>query len=161
MENLSSWQIIKIGFLLGVGFVIPSLVSDSLVMGISFGAASSAFEEMEVENSNNEVEDETYPELVDLSEKIVLGSHTSHMQGKQLLISGQLTNSGSEIVKSIEIEAELFDKNGVFVYECSEYINSQLSPGKNENYQIKCGCSKNGLPDYATMKLSVKRAMSY
>ena len=60
-----------------------------------------------------------------------------------------------------QIEAELFDANGVFVYECSDYINVKLAAGQTENYQVKCGCNKNGLPEYDSIKLRITRASIY
>jgi len=161
MDNLTPWKIIKIGFLLGIGFIIPSLFVNVAVIGFSFGAVSSSFEDFETEIDTNDDESYFYSYDNDYTDAVDIGEYRSQMQGVQLLIQGAMTNNADVELNSVEIEAELFDANGVFVYECSDYINVKLAPDQTENYQIKCGCSKNGLPEYDSIKLRVTRASSY
>lgn len=66
-----------------------------------------------------------------------------------------------DAVDSIEIEAELLDGDGKFVYECSEYISRKISQGESENFLIKCGCSRETVPEYATISLRVVEASAF
>jgi len=86
---------------------------------------------------------------------------TERYQGSQLLIAAQFTNNSDKVISNLEIEAELFDADGKFVYECSKSIYEEKAPGIAENFIIKCGCSENGVPDYQTVKLRVVKATSY
>lgn len=160
MDNLTPWKTIKIGFLLGIGFIIPSLFVNFAVIEFSFNTLS-GFEDFKTEIDYDD--DESYYDSYDndYTDAVDIGEYRTQMQGLQLLIQGAITNNADVELNSIEIEAELFDANGVFVYECSDYINVKLAAGQTENYQIKCGCSKNGLPEYDSIKLRVTRASSY
>lgn len=165
MENMSAWKIIKIGFLLGIGFIIPSFLMNAALLGLSLGAVATGFEELEneyfYEDPADAEEDFLYPGLEDYTDSIELGTYSSNMLGNQLLIQGTVTNKGNVEINSVEVEAELYNDAGEFVYECSEYIHRKLSPSQVENYQIKCGCSKNGLPEFSTLKLRIVKASSY
>lgn len=94
-------------------------------------------------------------------DQIALSPFTEKLQGVQLLIAGQFTNAGEKPINSLEIEAELFDENGDFVYECSKSFYEKKESGVTENYLIKCGCSTNGVPAYKTAKVRVVKATSY
>ena len=159
MDNLTAWKTIKIGFLLGIGFMIPSALIDSILIGASYATVSSAIE-VELDGDYEESTNEVFA-VVDHVQSIELGLYTTTMQGMQLLVQGSFKNVGDIKLDSVEIEAELFDKDGKFVYECSDYISRRFEPQQEENYQIKCGCSKNGLPEYKTINLTVVNASSY
>lgn len=92
---------------------------------------------------------------------IKLSPHSVRTQGLQILIQTTATNNALVPINSLRLEAELFDKDGTFVYECGEYVSNKIEPGKTENVQIQCGCSKNGLPEYASITLKVTNATTY
>jgi len=151
MESRSVFNLIKSGFWFGFGLIVP------LVLAVA-GATYFAYQIVYLTT----VEDyqETYDSYLiggDVS-NIVLGEYRQIMQGKQLLISGSFTNTNDEEVSSVEIEAELFNEKGEFVYECSESIYRSIGAGANENFQIKCGCSENGLPEFKSAELKVVKA---
>ena len=172
MEHWTPWKIIKAGFFLGIGFVLPLAVMEASVFGASFYLANSAFEadygeyeELTYEDSDD-ISSEgssapSYPDFDDYADKIELGDYSHRMQGNQLLITGSLTNNAKVEVSSIQLEAELFDGEGTFIYECSEYMRKEIPAGKSENFMIKCGCSKNGLPEFERFELAVVSADTY
>lgn len=148
MENRSIFELIKSGFWFGFGLIVPLAIG---VMAATYLAYQVVYHQTE------ELYTDTYSDYLEGGDtsKIVLGKYRQTMQGKQLLISGAFTNSNETSVSSLEIEAELFDKNGTFIYECSESIYRSIEAGAVENYQIKCGCSENGLPEFDSVKLTV------
>jgi hypothetical protein len=82
-------------------------------------------------------------------------------KGGQLLILGSIRNNGSKPASSIQLEAELFDVNDKFVYECTEYISNEVMSGESENFQIKCGCRDSQLPEYSSINIRVIGAHSF
>jgi len=148
MENRSVFELIKSGFWFGVGLIVPLAFA---MAGATYLAYTAMY--------STSVEDyqDTYDSYLtggDVS-KIVLGEYRQTVQGKQLLINGSFTNTSDSTVSSLEIEAELFNKAGDFVYECSESIYRGIDAGASENYQIKCGCSENGFPEFESIEIKV------
>ena len=159
IEKWGPWKLIKTGFWLGIGFIIPAILVDFASMASMWTIGSSV-----MESSFDEIieDDEDILSMgqIDLS-TIKIKSQKEVMNGKQLLILGEVVNESDETASTVEIEAELFDADGQFVYECSEYLSNGIEPGETENYQIKCGCNKNGVPEYSNIKVKVVRASSY
>jgi hypothetical protein len=87
--------------------------------------------------------------------------YNSVMQNNQLLIRGQIKNNAEKDISSIEIEAELFDEAGNFVFECTEYLSESIAKNAVENFLIKCGCSENSVPEYSKIEVSIARASAY
>jgi len=98
---------------------------------------------------------------LDLAEQIKVVSQREKKVGNQLFILGEIKNTGATKVGSINLEAELFDDNGEFEYECSEYGDKDLMPCESENYQIVCGYGKNPIPDYRRLIVKVASASSF
>lgn len=158
MENMSRWKIIKFGFFLGIGFIIPQLF---MVVGGTFVSAlaippimESAFE--------NEVLDPLLPseDNGDLLRVEIL-SHNKQYAGDRLLILGSIKNISESKASSIQLEAELLNEAGEFVYECTEYINKDLLPGDVENYQISCGCGDAIIPEHTDLSVRVVSVSNY
>jgi len=160
MEKLTIWKQTKIGFWIGIGFIIPSLIvyfiGTYLVIKITPFMYDSQEEKTEVE-----YDIKNYASDFDKSEQIKIVKFRETTTNNQLLILGSIKNTGSTPVRSINLEAELFDSNDVFVYECSEYISKKIQPAEEENFQIKCGCGKQPLPEYENIKVNVVSASSY
>ncbi len=54
----------------------------------------------------------------------------------QFDILGRLTNDGTHTWDRITVEAEIFDKDGKFLDETSDYISVTLSPGSEEHFRL-------------------------
>jgi len=159
MENPGKWKIIKTGFWLGIGFIIPQLIVMYSGTAITMLAMPSIMEA----SFNAEDGDalSSFTSNYDRTDQVKLIDFREQKNNNQLLILGSIENIGTKKAGSIQIEAELLDENGAFIYECSEYINKDLMPGDIENYQISCGCGKNPVPDYATVNVRVVSASGY
>lgn len=51
-------------------------------------------------------------------------------------VIGRLKNTGTHTWNRITVEAEVYDKDGKFVDETSDYISLFLSPGTEENFRL-------------------------
>lgn len=168
MDNWGIWKTIKIGFWLGIGFIVPQLVVMYSGTVLTVLAMPSLLE-LPAEEYTVELDDEAdgfsdvvnFYEDLDLTKEIKLGEYTERLSEGHLHIIGSVSNIGEQAAGSIEIEAELLDAQGNFVYECSEYIGSKVQPGASENFLMKCGCSRESVPEYATISLRVVEASAF
>ncbi|MCG8428726.1 MAG: FxLYD domain-containing protein [Chromatiales bacterium] len=162
MDNWGVWRTIKIGFWLGVGFIVPQLVTMYAGTFMTMlGMPSMMDYSFSVDAGSDELDMSSFVAGRDLSSNIEIKNYKDTGGEGQLLVVGQIVNEGDRTANTIVLEAELFDANGTFVYECSEYINTPLKPESGENFQIKCGCGSSPIPDYKTLKVRVASASSY
>jgi len=159
MENLGKWKLIKAGFWLGIGFIIPSLVVMYSGTALTILAMPSMME-ASFESEDNGIMS-NFTSDFDVADQIKIKSYREQRNGNQLLILGSIENIGDKKASSIQLEAELSDEKGNFVYECSEYINKALNAGEVEKFQIKCGCGDNSVPSYVKASIRVVSASSY
>jgi len=76
-----------------------------------------------------------------------------------VIVLGTIENNGSETWRFLKIEAEIFDKEGVFIDECSDTVDTIISPNEKENFKIKCGaCKSNKIPDFGKITTRIKDA---
>ena len=152
MEPQGIWSTIKKGFWLGIGFVIPLTAVMYAGAFLTMFALPSMVEDSFETNMMSEFDKTAQIKILDYREE---------MNGQRLLILGAVNNQGPDRVSSIRIEAELFDADDRFVYECSEYISRKLDAGESENFQIRCGCNDTQVPAHARINLRVVSANSY
>lgn len=150
---------IRKGFFIGLGFVIPLFFV--FVLMVMYAA-------YEMSSFTNDLYDDAIDGVDIFSEgddslinEVMLSPVTETLQGTQLLIAGQFTNESGKELNSLEIEVELFDEKGTFVYECSKSFYEKIPVGLTENYLVKCGCSKHGVPDFSDVKVRVTKASVY
>ena len=60
----------------------------------------------------------------------------SHIDDSHSEVFGTLTNIGTRTWNRVTIEAEVYDQDGKFLGEGSEYLTVLLAPGDEENFQI-------------------------
>jgi hypothetical protein len=152
MEAWGIWKLIKTGFWFGIGFIVPLLVAIYLSNIIAMMAMPSMAESVFEENVMSSM---------DRTDHITINQFEEKEYGSRLLILGVIENTGDEKASSIRLEAELFNDSGEFVYECSEYISSDLLPGDKENFQIRCGCNDQPIPQHSEVKVKVVSASLY
>jgi hypothetical protein len=152
MDSLGVLKTIKIGFLLGIGFIFP------LVLALYSGAIMTMFA---VPPMMEESINEQLLANFDKSSSIKIVDYREEINEKRLLILGSIMNEGSENVSSVHLEAELLDSDDRFVFECSGTINKELKPGETENFQITCGCGDTIAPEHSRVNLRVVSASSY
>jgi len=164
MESLSTWKIIKIGFWLGIGFIIPSIAvyifgTAAIYKVIPYIITTDTVEyETEAFTADNVTD---YVSSHDKTSQVEIISYRDTSTTGQLLILGTMKNNADTPVSLVQVEAELFDSSGTMVYECSEYISSTIASGSNENFQIKCGCGKTPIPEYESFTIRITKASAY
>ncbi|MEZ5496146.1 MAG: FxLYD domain-containing protein [Gammaproteobacteria bacterium] len=171
-------ETIKKGFLLGVGLLIPLLIVEYLSAEYSFHKMNQmTADSLEAFKKEFDSDEDLYDEIELGAEEdhsnfeyefnksyvkdIEILGYNSIMQKNQLLIRGQIKNNAEKEISSIEIEAELFDEAGNFVFECTEYLSESIVTNAVENFLIKCGCSENSVPEYNKIEVSIARASAY
>ena len=155
MENQSPVKMIFAGFWLGIGLVIPMLV---VYMATTWATFSIPF--MGMDEMTEDFTEDMMSEF-DVTSQIAVVDYREVQNGSQLLIMGSIENKGPESAGSVQLEAELFDEAGVMVYECSEHVGSKLESGVKENFQIKCGCGDNPVPEHKTVTVRVVSASNF
>ena len=125
-----------------------------------FDANEDLYDDVDLENIESHANFE-YEFNKSYVKDIEILDYNSIMQKNQLLIRGQNKNISEKEISSIEIEAELFDEAGNFVFECTEYLSESIVTNAVENFLIKCGCSENSVPEYNKIEVSIARASAY
>lgn len=158
MEALNPWKLIKAGFWVGIGFIVPSIVV--YILGTSVVYSIPSLWQPSAAEGAMEAAQASLPDS-DKSSQVKIAHVREVKNGQQLLILGQVENMGTPPVGSIRVEAELLDGNKQMVFECSEYISRKLKTGEKENFQIKCGCNNQPVPQYATVSVRVVSAHDF
>lgn len=151
MESLTPLKLIRAGFWIGIGFLIPCVFAYIAVTGL-FWWGSTSF----VSNTMNEISDPFKGD--EAVGQLKIQNYRESIVGSRYIILGSVENTGSKVVKSLSLEAELMDENGQMVYECSEHISGDLKEGEAENFQISCGCGDQQIPDHKTVNVKIADA---
>ena len=159
MENWSKWRFIKVGFLLGIGFMIPQFAVMIFGTVISLVVIPPMVQDAIVTPNSEEIFSGITSNF-DSKKLIIIEKYREQPRGNKLIILGSIKNESGKKASSIQLEAELYNNNE-FVFECSEYISKSLKPGESENFQINCGCGKNPIPAHDKTDIRVVSASNY
>jgi len=89
-------------------------------------------------------------------EKLVITKHQEVMRDQAVFILGTVENQGSDAVRAVSIEIDLFGKDGEFVDQCSEYLKGALKPGEARNFKVSCGgCKERPVVAHESYKVRV------
>jgi hypothetical protein len=116
----SALQKIGVGLLYGIG------------IGASFGAITVFMTEQMTASMWNDA----------ALEKVVVAKHEEVRRDETVFILGTVENRSAEAVRAMSIQIDLFDKDGKFVDQCSEYLRGALKPGESRNFKVSCGACK-------------------
>ena len=129
------------GFVFGIGLCLALFISSFL------------FDYFQ--DSEKPIPKKIYSEEVQL---VILDQHKSKMDDS-LLVLAKVKNDSSDIWTRIEVEAEIFDSNGLFIDECRDFIHDQLNPTESENFEIVCrGWKNKEISDIGKITVSIKKA---
>ena len=146
-------KLIKSGFWLGLGFIVPIIIG--LIVGtfLLFSFPSLW------QPGSEEMASHALAEM-DKTAQVRITDSRKTMNGTQTLILGTVENTGPDTIGSVQLEAEFFDGSKKMVFECSEYISQKLAPSATENFQIKCGCTSQTVPAHESFTVRVISASS-
>jgi hypothetical protein len=78
-----------------------------------------------------------------VADKVLITKHEEVNRDGAVFILGTVQSHASDAVRGLAIEADLFDKDGKFVEQCSEYLKGALGAGESRNFKVACGgCCK-------------------
>lgn len=131
-------QKIGVGFLYGIGFgisagVIYYFVSEKMMATLWNDAAV---------------------------QKIVVTKHEKVKRDESIHVLGTIENKGTDSIRLINVEVDLFDKEGKFVEQCSEYIRGAIHAGESINFKVTCsGCKDKPVVEHESYKVRVAGGM--
>lgn len=127
-------QKIGLGFLYGIGF------------GISAGAIYHFVSENMMASAWNDA----------AVQKVIVTKHEKVKRGESVHVLGTIENQGTDSVRIINVQVDLFDKNGKFVEQCAEYIKGSIRAGESVNFKATCsGCKDKPVVEHETYKVRV------
>lgn len=89
-------------------------------------------------------------------EKVVIAKHEKVNRNGAVFVLGTIENRAPEAVRAISVQVDLFDRDGKFVDQCSEYLRGSLKPGESRNFKVACGgCKERPVVEHATYKIRV------
>lgn len=73
-------------------------------------------------------------------------------------VIGTLKNVGNAPARHTELVADLFDKDGNFIYQCKGWLSEEIEPGAESHFKIDChGITEEIYQGYKTYKIKVTR----
>lgn len=87
---------------------------------------------------------------------IEITKHKKIERDDKLLVLGQLTNTGSEQAKGVNVVVDLY-LGDEFVKQCSESITGGVPASESRNFEMSCGggCKKNPIVEHDSYEIYV------
>ena len=146
LKNITAFQWIKIGFLLGIGISIPLTIATYIPM---------IFFDDYVMSVSDEYLEEGFKEFGSESKLEVLINNVKEVENGIEFI-GVLENQGEDEWDSATIEIELFDSKGNFLDEVEKYIQGTITPNSKHNFKVGFyNCDKEKKIEFADFKSKV------
>jgi len=121
------------GFIFGIG------------AGITAGLIFAFISQMMMQNMWN-----TEAETI---EKVRIFDHREIIRNGMTVILGTAENNSDNSLRSLMIKADLYDTNGTFVKQCTEYLPT-LHAKKKSNFEISCkSCDGNKTVQHSSYKI--------
>lgn len=71
------------------------------------------------------------------SDDLEITSFETRVDGKEMVVTGMISNLTESAWKSVSIEAEFFDESGKFIGEGKDYTGSDIYANGNENFEVR------------------------
>ena len=71
------------------------------------------------------------------SDDLEITSFDTRLDGKEMVVTGMISNLAESAWKSVSIEVEFFDESGNFIGESNDYIGSDVYGNANENFEVR------------------------
>lgn len=90
-------------------------------------------------------------------DSVVVLEHEEVRRDGAVLFLGTIENRGSEKVRSASVEIDLFDEEGKFVEQCSQYFRGALRAMEQRHFKVSCGgCEDRQVVEHASYKVRVR-----
>jgi len=89
-------------------------------------------------------------------ETIKITKQRKILRNKNLLILGEVKNTGEKQAKGVTVNVDLYLKND-FVKQCNKHISGGVPKGETRNFEITCGggCKKNPIVEHDSYKIYI------
>jgi hypothetical protein len=146
---LSLLKRLGVGFIYGVGFALGVAGIFALAM---FGGAtyltSTTGRTMSFPSSGPS-ESRSNPEQFVISD-----TSTVKNRWGSLSVLGTIENKGEATPRYVNVYADIFNKDGKFIYQCTHQFNDGLRKGQRSNFMIEChGMPPELMPSYESYKV--------
>jgi len=71
------------------------------------------------------------------SEDLEITNFDTRVDGKEMVVTGMISNLTESAWKSVSIEAEFFDESGKFIGEGKDYTGSDIYANGKENFEVR------------------------
>ncbi|MEW6331761.1 MAG: FxLYD domain-containing protein [Pseudomonadota bacterium] len=122
-----------VGFTYGVGFALG--VAGIIALTVAGGATYFSSSTGRIASLSSRA-----PEASRSKPDQLIISDTSSIKNKwgSLSILGTIENTGEDTPRYVNVYADLFDKNGKFIYQCMHQFNDGLKKSERSNFMIEC-----------------------
>jgi hypothetical protein len=71
------------------------------------------------------------------SDDLEISSFDTRVDGKEMVVTGMISNLSESAWKSVSVEAEFFDESGKFIGEGKDYTGSDIYANGKENFEVR------------------------
>ena len=71
------------------------------------------------------------------SEDLEITNFDTRVDGKEMVVTGMISNLSESAWKSVSVEAEFFDESGKFIGEGKDYTGSDIYANGKENFEVR------------------------
>jgi hypothetical protein len=71
------------------------------------------------------------------SDDLEITSFDTRVDGKEMVVTGMISNLSESAWKSVSVEAEFFDESGKFIGEGKDYTGSDIYANGKENFEVR------------------------
>ncbi len=71
------------------------------------------------------------------SDDLEITSFETRVDGKEMVVTGMISNLSESAWKSVSVEAEFFDESGKFIGEGKDYTGSDIYANGKENFEVR------------------------
>ena len=71
------------------------------------------------------------------SDDLEITNFDTRVDGKEMVVTGMISNVSESAWKSVSVEAEFFDESGKFIGEGKDYTGSDIYANGKENFEVR------------------------
>ena len=71
------------------------------------------------------------------SDDLEITNFDTRVDGKEMVVTGMISNLSESAWESVSVEAEFFDESGKFIGEDKDYTGSDIYANGKENFQVR------------------------
>jgi hypothetical protein len=138
-----------VGFVYGVGFAlgVAGIVGLGMFGGVTY--LTSTTDRTVSFPSAGPAESRSDPNQFVVSDTSVITNRWGSIS-----VLGTIDNKGGDTPRYVNVYADLFNKDGKFIYQCWHQFNEGLRKGQRANFMIEChGMPKELAPSYDSYKV--------